>query len=357
MKTNRRQFLQSASVGGAALAGLLPGLVARADESPKEPRIDFRYLANGLNFLGRVHHYQDNMSGHIGASLIAGYFFGEEHQDLDDEVYQGVETNLERIIHAGNPDQRRGGFTRAEMFLRFPKEKPDETLIDGIAEALEAGIDKPRQSGHNVIFASAAIRALKTHPEFATPSITDGIRKYILQFKSVNPGAGYYGKERGLIRNDQLGDDEAMFPPHQDLGGMAEAVIDALLKERTDYHRSGWGGLIHITNHAAGLVELARYGYRELAIKGLAAHHRHMRLWLSLPNVLGDPERGKPIDPGKHHPYTPAYWKPENINPGGGGLTHRVKTLYGFGELVELIKDEEKRKCADAKMHFVVQRW
>jgi len=103
-------------------------------------------------------------------------------------------------------------------------------------------------------------------------------------------------------------------------------------------------------------VELAQYGYRELAVKGLAAHHRHMRLWLRLPNTFE--ELGQWKKPGKHHPYTPAYWQPENlINPHGFVAVHRIKTLYGCSELLELIKDEEKRKRANAKMHFVVQRW
>ena len=49
----------------------------------------------------------------------------------------------------------------SELFAAFPKEKPNESLIDGIAEALDTSIGKPRESGHNVIFASIAIRALK----------------------------------------------------------------------------------------------------------------------------------------------------------------------------------------------------
>ena len=73
----------------------------------------------------------------------------------------------------------------------------------------------------------------------------------MLQFRHANPGAGYYKKERGLIRHDQLGeDDDPDFPPYESLSDMAEAVFDALEQESPDYRRSGWGGLIHITNHA-----------------------------------------------------------------------------------------------------------
>jgi len=317
MKTDRRQFLHTVTLGGAAISGLLPGLLARANAAPKDSRIDLSYLVKGLNHLARVHLRKGSMSGHLGAAMIGGYFFRQEHPNLDDEVYKGVEADLDYIV--GSPtDQSRdeNGFTRAEMMASFPKEKPDETLIDGIAEALEAGIRKPRQSGHNVIFAASAIRALKSYPEFSTPSIIDGIRKYILRFKNEHPGNGHYGKERGRVRNYPLGEEEAMFPLYGNFDDMAEAVIDAVAEERLDYRRSGYGGLQHITNHAAGLVDLARYGYRDLAIKGLASHHLHMRLWRTLPNVADVLGRKTP---GTHHPCSLS-------------ITHRIAKLAVAGK-------------------------
>lgn len=85
------------------------------------------------------------------------------------------------------------------MFEPQAKEQPQESLIDGIAEALANNIDQTRESRHNVIFAAIAIRALKDHADFATPSVTDGIRKLIAGFDDSKPGSGYYGKQRGRI--------------------------------------------------------------------------------------------------------------------------------------------------------------
>ena len=62
----------------------------------------------------------------------------------------------------------------AELFEPLPEEKPDEQLISGIASELAKNIGETRQSGHNVIFASIALRALHDHPEYATPSIVTG---------------------------------------------------------------------------------------------------------------------------------------------------------------------------------------
>ncbi len=78
----------------------------------------------------------------------------------------------------------------------------------------------------------------------------------------------------GLLPGYVVRADEAMFPPYEDLGDTAAAVFDALAKETPEYRRSGWGGLIHITNHAAGLAELSRFGYPELATKGRQSNVR-----------------------------------------------------------------------------------
>ena len=164
--------------------------------------IEYAYLSKGLNALARAHQVS-NMAGHLGASVVAGYFVGEQRPDLDEEVYEGIEDDLERVIAGqsvfGTKTYRQATITDSEMFAPFPKEKPNESLIDGIAEALDKNLDKPRESGHNVIFASIAIRALKEHPDLAIPSVVDGIRKLITRFDKSHPGSGNYGKAKGRI--------------------------------------------------------------------------------------------------------------------------------------------------------------
>ena len=93
-------------------------------------------------------------------------------------------------------------------------------------------------------------------------------------------------------------------PGYQDVQAMAEAVIEELTRSAS-LRRRGFGGLFHIINHATGLTELSRFGYRNLANSGLAAHHYHVRLWKSLPDVedeLGPQKAG-------HDPRTPEYWR------------------------------------------------
>ncbi len=317
--------------------------------------IKYEYLSKGLNALARAH-FMGTMGGHLGASVVAGYFIGEQHSDLDEEVYKGIEGDLDRVIKGeslfGAKRKKKPPMTDTELFAAFPKEKPDESLIDIIAETLEKNIGKPRESGHNVIFASIAIRALKDHPEFATPSVVEGIRKLIAGFNNAHPGSGFYGKEKGRMYGNKvtLPEDDT-FLPYKDMPGMANAVLDELIALNPKVRRQGYGGLVHITNHAAAITDLVDYGYPELLPKALASHHQHMRLYRDLPNLI---EQFGAITPSEHNPNTSDYWTSGKVPYDRALLTHRVKTMFGFDELVEVVDDDAKVKKAYGMLRYMM---
>ncbi|MCA9267692.1 MAG: hypothetical protein KDA41_04450 [Planctomycetales bacterium] len=314
--------------------------------------VEFEYLAKGVYALARAHQVSA-MAGHLGAAVAAGYFVSEQHPDLDEAVCQGIEGELDRIIRGESVFSPKADapLTAPDMFLPLPKQAAKEDLIDGVADALAVNIDKTRQSGHNVIFASIAIRALRDHPDLATPAIVDGIRKLIVAFNDESPGSGYYGKEKGRIdgrRVDAPPDDK--FPPYENLAAMAAVTIDELSRTAAQ-RRVGYGGLWHLVNHTAALAELAQYGYHDLAVKGLAGHHQHLRLIRTVPDVTD--EQG-PETPTDDDPRTPAFWQPDKIRRGRAHLTHRVKTLYGFDALIGLIDDAAKREEANLKLRYLM---
>ena len=317
--------------------------------------VPFDYLSQGLNALARAHH-MSSMAGHLGASLIAGYFVGEQRPDLDPEVYQGIEDDLERVMRGesvfGKKMSKNSKLADPELFEPFPRQKPDETLIDGIAEELEKSIDQPRQSGHNVIFASLAIRALGQHPEFATPAVTDGIRKLMALFVGATPGSGYYGKERGRIHGNKitLPDDDGS-PAYEDIEGMAIAVLDEAIDLKPQVQRIGYGGIVHLINHAAAIADLADSGYPDLARRAVRSHHHHLRLWRNLPNVA---EEKDPLPVSRFTPHAAAYWTSGNIPYDRALLTHRVKTMFGFDELAVAVDDEEKEQAAYDRLRYLM---
>jgi hypothetical protein len=308
--------------------------------------IDFDYLYKGLCALARAHKASP-MAGHLGAAVVAGYFFGEMFFDLDPKVSAAIEAQLDRVIRGEESiwyDQKKAGIGIPELFEPFPEEEPRDARIATIADALARNIGKTRQSGHNVIFASIAIRALEDHPRYATPSIVDGIRKLIARFDRAGPGRGYWGKTKGWIPGHEVElDADTEFPRYRSLEAMANVVVGDLVRNGAR-RRRGFGGLVHVINHAAAITELSTYGFGQLATDALPAHHHHLRLWRSLPDLTN--ELGA-LRPAKHDPRTPAFWTDPAKPQLSATLTHRIKTLYGFFTLLRAIRDSELREQAE----------
>ena len=315
--------------------------------------IDAEYIQKGIRGLARAYH-AGPLAGHLGAAVVAGYLFAQEHPDLDREVYLGIERELDRIIGGEESiwfDPEKTGVTVSDLFEPLPEERPRDELAPTIAKALSGNISKTRQSGHNVIFAAIALRALHDYPTGATASVIDGVRKLTEGFNGQGPGRGYYGKQRGWLAGSSVSlptaDD---FPPYESEQAMARAVIDELIRNAST-HRRGFGGLHHIINHAAGLAELAEFGYPDLARRGFAAHRHHVRLWRSLPNVA---EEFGPLERARHDPRTAEYWTTGTLRRDSAMLTHRIKTLYGFFTLLRFIEDAPTREKAEERFLYLM---
>jgi hypothetical protein len=314
--------------------------------------IDFGYLYKGVCGLATAHQ-AGTMAGHLGAAVAAGYFFGEDQSELPDGVFRGVEGELDRII-AGEEaiwfNAKKVGVTPTQLFSSLPKEEARPETIRSIAEALAGNVGKTRQSGHNVIFASIAIRALHDHPDFATPQAVTGIRKLIEGFKNAHAGRGYYGKQQGWLNGNQVKLQAVdNFPTYRNIHDMVNVTIAELIANAS-VKKQGFGGLWHIINHAAAITELNRFGYEELANKALPSHHQHVRLWRSLPDV--EAELGS-VEKADHDPRTVIYWQ-ETFKRNQARLTHRIKTLYGFYTIRRFIENESTRqKAEDAFLYLM----
>lgn len=314
--------------------------------------VKFKYLHKGLCGLANAHR-ASTLAGHLGAAVVAGYFFGEDQSDLDAAVYRGIEGELDRIIRGEEAiwfNAKKAGISVGELFEPLPKERPQEELILTIAEALSQNVDQTRQSGHNVIFAAIAVRGLHDHPQYATPTAITGIRKLIEGFDNASPGRGYYGQEKGWLEGKASLPNDDSFPPYKDLPEMANVVIDELI-DTASVRRQGFGGLWHIINHAAGIIELSQFGYESLARQSLAAHRHHVRLWRSLPDVEAELGAVKKAD---HDPRQPEFWTTGTLKRDQARLTHRIKTLYGFFTLLRFVQDEVKREQAEDSLLYLM---
>lgn len=295
-----------------------------------------------------------SMAGHLGAAVTAGYFLGEDHPELDPGVYAAIERDLNRITGGEESiwfDPKKAGITAKELFKPMPKEEGRQASTNEIAAALGANIGRARQSGHNTIFASIAIRALSEHEQYRTPNLIAGVAKLIASFNNQHAGRGYYGKANGWKNGNQAPlADEATTPAYQSLSDMADVMIGELIASASE-HRQGFGGLFHLINHAAALTELDRYGYEDLARKGMAAHRQHLRHYRTLP-ILDD-ELGK-LETTSDDPFKPNYWKRTQSEQWGAWLTHRIKTLYGFHTLLRFVEDKAKRALAIERFGYLL---
>jgi hypothetical protein len=322
--------------------------------------IDFSYLQRGIAGLARAHR-GGGMAGHLGSGVIAGYFFGEERSDVPYGVHLGVERDLERIVGGEEPfwinSKKKPGITVSEMFAPLA-DLEEETAeiqagrgVGSIAEGLARNIGQCRQSGHNVIFASVAIRALVEHPEFATPAVIDGMVRLMAAFDKAPPGRGYYGKEAGWKMGSAVKlDPNDGAPNYETLEEMVDATIDELIG-RSSERRQGFGSFFHLIDHAAALVEIANHGFPKLAISGLPAHRQHLRLMRTLPRM--EKELGKLVR-AEQDPLTPEYWSVRDSVQWEGWLTHRIKALYGFSVLSKRIDDDAKRARADEAFRYLM---
>ena len=57
--------------------------------------IEFRYLQTGLTGMAQAHR-ANTMAGHLGAAVVAGVFFCEDHPDLPPEVARGYVSRIGR---------------------------------------------------------------------------------------------------------------------------------------------------------------------------------------------------------------------------------------------------------------------
>ena len=299
--------------------------------------IDFGYLYKGLCGLANAHR-AGTMAGHLGAAVVAGYLYGEDQSLLPEEVHKGIQGELDRVI-AGEEgfwfNAKKAGITATELFKPLPVETPNEAAVKSIVVALQKTAGALRQSGHNTIFASIAVRALNDHPDYATPEVVGGIRRLIEGFNNASPGRGYYGGETLWLFGDKVklaaDNDFAAYGSIQDMVNVTvqELISTAAVKKQ------GFGGLWHIINHAAAITELDRFGYKEEAMQLLPAHHQHIRLWRSLPDV--ESELG-PVVKSAQDPRDPIYWQ-GMLKRDEARLTHRIKTLYGFYTILRFVED------------------
>lgn len=283
--------------------------------------IPLLYLQTGLGALANTWRgYWGN--GHYGAAMIAAYFFARE-VELDERTREAIKTELDAFRNAG----------RAFFEFDTPKEEATPERAPEIARSLEKGIDQLRGAGHNVIFASLALKAFRHAPELAKPQWIDGILKLDEHLREhFKPDA-----DTEFNRAHPL-------PKWQTPQEMLESALSCF----ANTSGNGAVGMIHGVTHADAVAELWELGYESLAMRGSEALKIQINLDSTRPGAgLAEPLADSPL--------SQRFWENPAIRRETWGFRgHNFKFPYSYYRRRDALRDEQLRSRCDDRALSVI---
>lgn len=279
-------------------------------------------LKLGLTGLVNTHRtFQDQwFHGHHGAGVLAAHFIRTTF-DLAPEVDEAIATYARQIID-----------TFPDLFRCHQTKAPAEEF-SAIPEALSQHIKTLTADGHDIIFASMALKALHARPDLATPDTIQGLLALLEDAQTDNPKR-YYGYDDYV--NDPV--DYSEIPVFESITQAAEYTLDDHKVIYPDQALNGQhyffaGNRLHDITHVHALLELEALGYRDLANTGMDALRKQFHLCSTekLPAHLEPFETDELLDPR-----TLAFWQR------GKRDAHQVKLAYAVMCLIH-DKPEEYR--------------
>lgn len=289
------------------------------------------YLVKGITGLARALDHSWNQ-GHFGCAVIATYFLCHENA-LDDSTVDGLKVELDKMIESHD-----------QLFAPISITTSQPEILDEIPQALEGNISRLHPGGHNVIYATLALKALKHMPEMINHDVVAGIRRLIEAFNEIPDQKDIQGVDvSGLTASS-----DDTIPAYSSAESIAEFTFSEILKfEEMYYEIQGVVG--HLVTHAQSLIELSRLGYPELAEMGHDAHKIHARR-VRLFHDRFDKNKWTPVHPVHHDPLKPSFWTKdrEEMAKSNWGYAHFFKYRYHFYDLLKLVGDPHlKERCLE----------
>jgi len=318
----RRDVLKGAALLAAG-AGFVPRELLR-DPAPQAARIGRGEIVMGLDGLSRVAEgeWDPFSDGHVAAAVIASAFFTREN-----ELEAATQTSLLAFVEVRLLSRR--------IFAARPKEPADPELVAGLVKDLDAGIRTLRRGGHNIIFATMALKALRDVPEAVTPARVRGLRNMIQRF-GTDETRGAAGKPF-----TELGDKQAFVKL------LFEEYLCALELYLAGKGHHGFAG--HMLTFGHALLELHRMGYPELAQKGVEAFEPFIQQARAGAD-LGGRSVASP-QPNAPSPLQADYWNAQLRRTTDGIVSsHLVKYPYSFYALLKDLPEGEVRQRVLAKL-------
>lgn len=308
------------TLAGVGLSGInYTAAEARGADDPAI--VKKRLILLGLNAMARSPEMSYFADGHRGAAMLSAHFMCVEHE-FDDAT-------CGRIVELFDLN-----WANSKLCRPFPEGEPVSNPVEQIGLALADGGKVLREVGHNVIFATLAIKAFRWMPEAATKERVDGICNLIRAFKpwrDVKPA------------------EDVQPPPFDDSAAAARFILQETSSAIDRFVGFGQGFAGHMLTFGQSLVDLAAMGDVEWAESCRTA----FRKYVTVTRLGPDSESRKIKDhpPSQLRPNELSYWQRRGDKTLGIG--HVFKYPYGYYGLLDMCKDDELAKAVDAKAYHI----
>lgn len=315
---DRRRFTKLAAASGF-LASSSFSPISWADDGKDGP--DQRLMVLGMNALARSPEMNYFADGHRGASMISAYLLCEEN-------------NLPPAVLARMTEMFDVNWAKTKLCASFPEGEPDPKAIEKVGFALLEGGEVLREVGHNVIFASLAIKAFRTMPQLATKERVEGVCQLVRSFKPWR----------------DIEPDAEVDPPHfSDESAASKFILQEASNAIDRFHGFGQGFAGHMLTFGQALVELAEMGNEELAEGCRTAFRKYVTVTRQGPE--DDARSIADHRPSKLRPNKLEYWQKRGDRTLGIG--HVFKYPYGYYYLLEKANDPLLAESLDAKAYYI----
>lgn len=207
---------------------------------------------------------------HFGAAILATHFFLQD-SGLDAAAQVAVVAQAERLA------------ARQSNWLRDPtRSSPADPA--SVADQLAEGADRLSVIGHDLIFASIALRAMHERPELATNRAVHGLVRLVREINSSGMGGPFVGWDDPEEAHDTPDPTLPEIESHQEL---AAVTLERFAQTGPVHAGNDQGVVHHILTHALALIELDELGYHAASQRGRQAQRTYLTLLTRRPDPAG----------------------------------------------------------------------
>lgn len=304
---------------------------------------DKKILEEGLSIISQCKQQTgDIWQAHIGAAVIASYFFMKENR---------LPIEMERVITDQSRSMREKYVSeiREEGAEQVDYQKAESIILESLGET----IDELHWVGHNVIYAALSLAALEELGGWSTKSGVEGIAELIRSFAKTIPGRSWIGFSASEVKKVEINKSDGI---HEitDSKQLSVFILDELSLFKQIYHAEAHHDLIgHMLTFSHALNILFDLGHVTYFRRGLPPLYKLVKvlrasrdLDLNSPIRLISPVDHLPLVRAKRMerlPIEPEFWS-RDFSENEWDFGHIFKFPFSFYNHMNRVPGEKARE-------------